>query len=69
MFGKSPKISDKNPRLSEWWFSCSKFTVLVITVNGIIRDGAPIIRKFKGQRLENLARWMAKFGGFKWHKY
>lgn len=40
-----------------WWISCPLFTVQVTTVDGIIRDAAPIVRKFIGQPLANLVRW------------
>ena len=45
------------------WFSCPKFTVLVIIDDDrTIVGGAPYIRKFIGQPLGNLSRWAVKFG-------
>lgn len=40
------------------WISCSGFTIRCIVEDGIIIDGAPIIRKFFGQKFENLNRWI-----------
>ena len=55
--------------MTEWWFSSEKMTVWVKTgKHGIIIDGAPIIKKFSGQPLENLERWMKRQGGFKKEK-
>ena len=35
----------------------------------IIVDAAPIVRKFVGQPLTNLIKWMKKQGGLKIHLY
>lgn len=48
-----------------YWLSCSKMTVRVDVRDGVIIDAAPVVRKFVGQPLENLTRWMWKLGGFK----
>ena len=43
--------------------SCEKFTVGVkLSEDGIILDAAPIVRKFIGQKIENLINWSEKFG-------
>ncbi len=40
------------------WFSCEKFTIRVV-VDGSdkIKEIAPIGRKFRGQKIQNLERW------------
>lgn len=49
-----------------YWLSSEKMTVQVLCDDeDIIRDGAPIIFKFRNQPLVNLERWMEKQGGFK----
>ena len=40
------------------WLSNPKMTIKVEVQNGTIVAGAPIIRKFIGQSIENLLRWM-----------
>lgn len=40
-------------------------TVMIETIDDIIVRGPPIIRKFKGQPINNLRRWMQKQGGFR----
>ena len=48
------------------WVSCARFTVLVVTdERGIIRDAAPIVRKFVGQRIDALLVWARGLGGLK----
>lgn len=46
-----------------WWFSNDRMT-FGVTTNGehIIIDAAPIARKFIGQPLTNLAKWMKRMG-------
>jgi hypothetical protein len=51
--------------MKEYWLSCRKFTVWVLTDGGIIQDSAPIVKKFRGQPLDNLKRWASKFGDFR----
>lgn len=53
------------PITKRYRLSCTNFTISV-GVNGInyIEDAAPIAKKFIGQPLENLERWMKKIGGF-----
>lgn len=51
------------------WITCNRFTVAVTWgEDGNIRDGAPIVRKFNGQPLENLLRWAESFGGMRWEE-
>ena len=40
-------------------------TVLVIEKDGVIINAAPIVRKFVGQPISNLERWMTSFGRFR----
>ena len=48
----------------EKWISCEKMTVWVqVSPTNTIEDCAPIIHKFKGQRLENLLYWLKHFKG------
>jgi len=46
-----------------WWVSCHKFTVKVCIRDERIIDAAPIVRRFKGQPLDNLLSWMKSVGG------
>lgn len=44
-----------------YWVSCNKFTCGVeIDDEGIIIKCAPIVKRFKGQGIENLSKWMKK---------
>jgi hypothetical protein len=44
--------------MTNWYYSCPKFTVLVKTdATGTIVWAAPIVRRFIGQPLSNLERW------------
>lgn len=52
-----------------WWVSNRAMTFLVWTVNNKIIDTAPIGKKFIGQHLVKLLKWMKKQGGLKIHKY
>jgi len=54
--------------MREWWFSCKRFTCLVVSDdNDLVTSGsAPIVRRFTGQHIKNLANWMRKLGGFEW---
>ena len=51
--------------------SCKAFTCYVETdANGFVtHNSAAIVRKFTGQSIHNLVRWMNKIGGFRWHEY
>lgn len=49
-----------------FWLSSNKMTISVDTNRkGIIIFCAPIVRKFKGQHIKKLVKWMRKHGGFK----
>ncbi len=39
-----------------YWFSLPWGTGALIVRDGIVRDGAPIFRKFRGQKLDEIAR-------------
>lgn len=55
--------------MPSYWLSCKKFTVQVeVDDNGIITEGAPIVKKFVGQPIVNLTRWMNDLGGFRFNK-
>ena len=48
----------------EWWHvTCKSFTCCAVSREGIIIESAPIIRKFIGQRIDNLDRWVNSIGG------
>lgn len=50
-----------------WWISSNKMTVGVVTTEDlIITQAAPIVRKFTGQYLGDLLRWMEKQGGLQY---
>jgi hypothetical protein len=52
-----------------WWLSCHAFTCRVITHDDTITDPAPIIKRFQGQDLSNLLRWIErKFGSYELEK-
>lgn len=53
--------------MSDWyWLSTTKMTVGVrIDSDGVIRETPPVVRKFIGQPLANLRRWMSKQPGFR----
>lgn len=56
-------------KIARHWISCAKFTAEVGTDEyGTIREAAPVVRKFIGQRLVDLLTWAAKFGGLKHEK-
>ena len=51
--------------VSGWfWLSSRRMTFAVYVSDGLIRECAPIARKFIGQRPEVLGAWMRKQGGF-----
>ena len=51
---------------ARYWLSSERMTFsVVVDYNYIIIESAPIARKFKGQSLFNLVRWMMKQGGFR----
>lgn len=49
----------------EWQFSSIKMTVWVQTECGIITDAATVVRRFVGQPMRKLAKWMSQQGGFR----
>ena len=52
--------------MATYWLSSKKMTISVdVDDKNIIKQGAPIIKVFKGQPLTNLINWMKKQGGFK----
>lgn len=61
--GSNPVLSAR--MMKEYWLSCRKFTAWIRVDDGVIVDSASIVRKFKGQPLENLKKWSSKFGGFR----
>ena len=57
----SPFPNDDTCRV---YFSCPKFTVLLVTKGSIITKAAPIAKRFEGQTIEALKKWAnTKFGG------
>jgi hypothetical protein len=51
--------------MKRYWLSTVKMTVGVTTdASGIVVEAAPIVRKFIGQPLDNLVRWLSKQQGF-----
>jgi len=49
--------------MTVWWLSSPRMTVTVKTDKWTeIVDAAPIVRKFVGQHLNDLVRWMKKQG-------
>jgi hypothetical protein len=52
-----------------WWVSSKRMTFNVWTVDNIIIDSAPIGKKFTGQHIIRLLKWMKKQGGLRVHKY
>jgi len=51
--------------IKDWYISCKKATVWAQTKNDTIIDCAPFVWKFKGQPLDNLLKWLTKFGPVK----
>lgn len=52
--------------MSDWLVTTNAFACLVCTdAQGIIRDTAPLLRRFRGQPFPNLGRWMQRqFGAY-----
>jgi len=51
--------------LTSWWLSTERMTVLVdVDDSDMVVRGPPIVRKFVGQPLTNLVRWLQKQPGF-----
>ena len=55
---------DTNPD-GFWWFSTERITVGVEVKKGLVTQGPPIVQKFIGQPVMDLARWMRKQPGFR----
>lgn len=50
----------------KYWLSSNRMTVeVIVDFDGKICKAAPIARKFTGQPLENLVRWMENQTGFR----
>jgi len=50
--------------MSKVYFSCPKFTVLLVTNGPMIVKAAPIVKRFEGQTIGALTSWArTKFGG------
>jgi hypothetical protein len=50
--------------MSKVYFSCPKFTVLLVTKGSVIVTAAPIVKRFEGQTIGALTSWArSKFGG------
>lgn len=51
--------------MKSYWLKCNAFVVEVETDDlGVITKTPPIVRKFLGEPVEALMRWMRKSGGF-----
>jgi hypothetical protein len=59
----------KYPR--HWWLSCSAFTCYVASDEDdfVMKQSAPIVRRFRGQHIKRLVRWMKDIGGFMCAEY
>ena len=61
---RSNQTMDEYTKLTGWWVSCEKFTVVVYTDDElVITWAAPVVHKFVGQPLINLLRWFQRFNG------
>ena len=50
--------------MSKVYFSCPKFTVLLVTSGQVIVKAAPIVKRFEGQTIGALTSWARRrFGG------
>ncbi len=56
-----------------WWFSChgkrGPIACLVVSDEEdhvVGKLSAPIVKRFDGQPIRNLANWFRKLGGFRW---
>ena len=47
------------------WCSTDKLTVGVTVVDGVVVDGAPVVRRFVGQSVVGLFHWLARQGGLR----
>lgn len=48
-----------------YWLSTIKMTGFAETNNSIIVDTSPIFKRFKGQPIHNLRKWLQKQKGYK----
>ena len=52
--------------MERWlYLSNERFTVAVLTVDGVVVGGPPLTRKFMGRHVKHLVRWMRKTPGFR----
>ena len=52
--------------MTTYWMSTRKMTICVDTnAEGVIVATPPIVRKFKGQHVNNLRAWLVKQGGYR----
>lgn len=52
--------------MTHHWLSTRRMTVCVEVNNvGVIVDAPPVVKRFIGQRLSNLAKWMDRQGRLK----
>jgi len=50
-------------KIGVWRLSNQRFTVLVeVDAQGTIIEAAPVVRRFRGQRFENICCWMQRHG-------
>jgi len=57
---------NRRPETVVWWVSSRRMTVQVESnrTTGVIVKTAPVVRKFAGQPIHNLFKWMRQQGGF-----
>lgn len=49
-----------------WWLSCHRWTVRVVVVDGVVRDVAPLLRRWHlGGRWEHLQERARALGGYR----
>ena len=51
--------------MAEHWLSSERLTVWVSESYGVIEEAAPVVKRFIGQPMVNLVRWMQKQGRFR----
>lgn len=51
------------------WMSTERMTVQVRVEDGVVVSTPPIVRKFVGQPIENLQRWLSKQPGYIEHEF
>lgn len=62
------RIAEMRPEGSYWLSSESMTVGVEVNEKGTITSTPPIVRKFIGQPLKNLVKWMMKQKGFTWRK-